>query len=101
MLSAKKLTEGVTIMCIFLVSARAGGLATPSEGPGATVGARARGKETAYTLINIYGGGRHRRRHNTGTEEGVTEIYQLFLRYIIFFPLICNIILKHYHYGKS
>ena len=51
MLSAKKLTEGVTIMCIFLISARVGGLATPSEGPGATVGARARGKETAYTLL--------------------------------------------------
>ena len=51
MLSTKKLTEGVTIMCIFLVSARVGGLATPSEGPGATVGARARGKETAYTLL--------------------------------------------------
>lgn len=51
MLSAKKLTEGVTIMCIFLISARVGGLATPSEGPGATVGARARGKEMAYTLL--------------------------------------------------
>lgn len=51
MLSAKKLTEGVTIMCIFLISVRVGGLATPSEGPGATVGARARGKETAYTLL--------------------------------------------------
>lgn len=51
MLSAKKLTEGVTIMCIFLISARIGGLATPSEGLGATVGARARGKETAYTLL--------------------------------------------------
>ena len=51
MLSAKKLTEGVTIMCIFLVSARVGRLATPSEGPGATVGARARGKETVYTLL--------------------------------------------------
>lgn len=51
MLSAKKLTEGVTIMCIFLISARVGGLATPSEGPGATVGARARGKGTAYTLL--------------------------------------------------
>lgn len=51
MLSAKKLTEGVTIMCIFLISARVGGLATPSEGPGATVGARAGGKETAYTLL--------------------------------------------------
>ena len=51
MLSTKKLTEGVTIMCIFLVSARVGGLATPSEGPGATVGARARGKGTAYTLL--------------------------------------------------
>lgn len=51
MLSAKKLTEGVTIMCIFLISARVGGLATPSEGPGATVGARARDKETAYTLL--------------------------------------------------
>ncbi len=49
MLSTKKLTEGVTIMCIFLISARVGGLATPSEGPGATVGAR--GKETAYTLL--------------------------------------------------
>lgn len=51
MLSAKKLTEGVTIMCIFLISARVGGLATPSEGPGATVGARARDRETAYTLL--------------------------------------------------
>ncbi len=51
MLSAKKLTEGVTIMCIFLISARVGGLATPSEGLAATVGARARGKETAYTLL--------------------------------------------------
>lgn len=51
MLSAKKLTEGVTIMCIFLISARVGGQATPSEGPGATVGARARGKETVYTLL--------------------------------------------------
>lgn len=51
MLSAKKLTEGVTIMCIFLISARVGGLAMPSEGPGATVGARARGKGTAYTLL--------------------------------------------------
>lgn len=51
MLSAKKLTEGVTIMCIFLISTRVGGLATPSEGPGATVGARARGKETVYTLL--------------------------------------------------
>lgn len=51
MLSVKKLTEGVTIMCIFLISTRVGGLATPSEGPGATVGARARGKETAYTLL--------------------------------------------------
>lgn len=51
MLSAKKLTEGVTIMCIFLISARVGGNATPSEGPGATVGARTRGKETAYTLL--------------------------------------------------
>lgn len=51
MLSAKKLTEGVTIMCIFLISARIEGVATPSEGPGATVGARARGKETAYTLL--------------------------------------------------
>lgn len=51
MLSTKKLTEGVTIMCIFLISARVGGLATPSEGPGATVGARARDKETAYTLL--------------------------------------------------
>lgn len=51
MLSAKKLTEGVTIMCIFLILAHVGGLATPSEGPGATVGARARGKETAYTLL--------------------------------------------------
>lgn len=51
MLSAKKLTEGVTLMCIFLISARVGGLATPSEGPGATVGARARDKETAYTLL--------------------------------------------------
>ena len=53
MLSAKKLAEGVTIMYIFLISARDGGLATPSEGPGATVGARARGKGTAYTL-SIY-----------------------------------------------
>lgn len=53
MLSAKKLTEGVTIMCIFLISARVGGLATPSEGPGATegAGARARDKGTAYTLL--------------------------------------------------
>lgn len=51
MLSAKKLTEGVTIMCIFLISARVGRLATPSEGPGATVEARARGKETTYTLL--------------------------------------------------
>lgn len=51
MLSAKKLTEGVTIMCIFLISARVGGNATPSEGPGATVGARAGGKRTAYTLL--------------------------------------------------
>lgn len=51
MLSTKKLTEGVTIMCIFLISARVGGLATPSEGPGATVGARARDKGTAYTLL--------------------------------------------------
>lgn len=51
MLSAKKLTEGVTIMCIFLISARVGRLATPSEGPGATIGARARGKGTAYTLL--------------------------------------------------
>ena len=51
MLSAKKLTEGVTIMCIFLISVRVGGLTTPSEGPGATVGARARGKKTAYTLL--------------------------------------------------
>lgn len=51
MLSAKKLTEGVTIMCIFLISARVGGQATPSEGRGATVGARARGKGTAYTLL--------------------------------------------------
>lgn len=51
MLSAKKLTEGVTIMCIFLISARVGGQATPSEGRGTTVGARARGKETAYTLL--------------------------------------------------
>lgn len=51
MLSVKKLTEGVTIMCIFLISTRVGRLATPSEGPGATVGARARGKETAYTLL--------------------------------------------------
>lgn len=49
MLSAKKLTEGVTIMCIFLISARVGGLATPSEGLAATVGARARG--TTYTLL--------------------------------------------------
>lgn len=51
MLSAKKLTEGVTIICIFLISARVGGLATPSEGLAATVGARARDKETAYTLL--------------------------------------------------
>lgn len=51
MLSAKKLTEGVTIMCIFLISVRVGGLTTPSEGLAATVGARARGKETAYTLL--------------------------------------------------
>lgn len=51
MLSTNKLAEGVTIMCIFLISARVGGLATPSEGPGATVGARARGKGTAYTLL--------------------------------------------------
>lgn len=51
MLSAKKLTEGVTIMCIFLISARVGGLMPPSERPGATVGARARGKERAYTLL--------------------------------------------------
>lgn len=51
MLSTKKLTEGVTIMCIFLISARVGGLATPSEGPRTTVGTRARGKETAYTLL--------------------------------------------------
>ena len=51
MLSAKKLTEGVTIICIFLISARVGRLATPSEGHAATVGARARGKETAYTLL--------------------------------------------------
>ena len=51
MLSAKKLTEGVTIMCIFLISVRVGGLTTPSEGLAATVGARARGKETTYTLL--------------------------------------------------
>lgn len=51
MLSAKKLTEGVTIMCIFLISARVGGQATPSEGPGTTVEARARDRETAYTLL--------------------------------------------------
>lgn len=51
MLSAKKLTEGVTIMCIFLISARVGGQATPSEGLAATIGARARGKGTAYTLL--------------------------------------------------
>lgn len=51
MLSAKKLTEGVTIMCIFLISARVGGQATPSEGPAATVGTRVRGRETAYTLL--------------------------------------------------
>lgn len=38
-------------MCIFLISARVGRLATPSEGLAATVGARARGKETAYTLL--------------------------------------------------
>ena len=43
MLSAKKLTEGVTIICIFLISARVGGLATPSDGLAATVG--------AYTLL--------------------------------------------------
>lgn len=54
MLSSKKLAEGVTIMCIFLISARVGRLATPSEGPGATVGARARDKGTAYTLLLIY-----------------------------------------------
>ena len=51
MLSAKKLTEGVTIMCIFLISARVGRQATPSEGLAATVGVRARGKRTAYTLL--------------------------------------------------
>lgn len=51
MLSAKKLTEGVTIMCIFLISARVGGLMPPSERPGTTVGARARGKERVYTLL--------------------------------------------------
>lgn len=51
MLSAKKLTEGVTIMCIFLISARVGGLATPSEGLAATIEARARDRETAYTLL--------------------------------------------------
>lgn len=51
MLSAKKLTEGVTIICIFLISARVGRLATPSEGLAATVGARARDKGTAYTLL--------------------------------------------------
>lgn len=51
MLSTKKLTEGVTIMCIFLISARVGRLATPSEGLAATVGTRARGKGTAYTLL--------------------------------------------------
>lgn len=51
MLSAKKLTEGVTIMCIFLISARVGGLATPSEGLAATVGARTRGKGMVYTLL--------------------------------------------------
>lgn len=51
MLSAKKLTEGVTIMCIFLISARIGGLATPSEGLAATIGTRARSKRTAYTLL--------------------------------------------------
>ena len=38
-------------MCIFLISARVGGLATPSEGPGTTVEARARDRETAYTLL--------------------------------------------------
>lgn len=38
-------------MCIFLISARVEGQATPSEGPGATVGTRARGKGTAYTLL--------------------------------------------------
>lgn len=62
---------------------------------------KGKGQGDGLHLINIYGGGRHRRRHNGGADEGVTEIYQLFLRYIIFFPLICNIILKHYHYGKS
>lgn len=51
MLSAKKLTEGVTIMCIFLISARIEGVATPSEGLAATAGARARGKGTTYTLL--------------------------------------------------
>lgn len=51
MLSAKKLTEGVTIMCILLISARVGGQATPSEGLAATVGTRARGKRTVYTLL--------------------------------------------------
>lgn len=51
MLSAKKLTEGVTIMCIFLISARVGGNAMPSEGRGTIVGARARGKGTTYTLL--------------------------------------------------
>ena len=51
MLSAKKLTVGVTIMCIFLISVRVGGLTTPSEGLAATVGARARGKESTYTLL--------------------------------------------------
>lgn len=101
MLSAKKLTEGVTIMCIFLISARVGGAGDAIRGAGRHRRGKGKGQGDGLHLINIYGGGRHRRRHNTGVDEGVTEIYQLFLRYIIFFPLICNIILKHYHYGKS
>ena len=38
-------------MCIFLISARGGGQTPPSEGLGATIGARARDKGTAYTLL--------------------------------------------------
>ena len=38
-------------MCILLISVRVGWLTTPSERLAATVGARARGKETAYTLL--------------------------------------------------
>lgn len=34
MLSAKKLTEGVTIMCIFLISARVGGAGAAIRGAG-------------------------------------------------------------------